>query len=125
MRVFTGIVVVALALVSCGDDAARTEFDITDDGTTVSVPSGETITVSLEANPSTGFAWSFPVTAGVTLVEERFEEPVTTAVGAPGRTVFEFTIDEPGTFTLRLEYRRPWEPDSPAEEVFTLTVDAG
>jgi len=47
----------------------------------------------------------------------------TPAVGAAGTEVFTFKATAEGTAELKLEYRREFEPDVPAEKTFSVTVE--
>src|SRR5439155_22373642 len=95
-----------------------------DDGSRRSVDVGDRVTVSLPENPTTGYRWQVDVDDAVLrLVDDRFEAP-TEARGASGRRVLVFDTARPGTTTLRLENRRRWGTDPPAE-AFAVDLDVG
>jgi inhibitor of cysteine peptidase len=97
-------------------------LNLDDHGADTRLSPGESFTIELEGNPSTGFTWE------VTEVDRW----VLTAVGEPrftpsdrlmgGGTVrFRFAAVQAGETTLVLSYRRPWSPNSPLQ-TFRLRV---
>ena len=86
---------------------------------------GETITVELCSNPTTGFEWKYETIGKIVLQEEDydFEEPEDEGVvGAAGKEVWTFEAIEKGTTELRMEYSRSWEGGEQAEWTYTMTV---
>lgn len=86
------------------------------------------LTVNLESNPTTGFAWEEAVIsdkAVVTQASHNFAEPQTEGsepvVGAPGKDVWVFDAKAAGTATIKMSYSRPWEGGEKDE--FTLTIN--
>ena len=69
---------------------------------TMQLPVGQTLTVRLASNPSTGYSWVLAENAG---------DALDRVVGAGGVDVWQFEAVNAGQHTLRLEYRRPWEKD--------------
>lgn len=95
----------------------------------VAVKAGETFTIELESNATTGYAWSAVVAPTGSLVEgeHQYLQPSTTAVGAGGWEWFRYTASAAGTATITFEYRRPWEPATTppaATATFTVTITA-
>lgn len=91
---------------------------------------GETFTVTMEANPSTGYGWSVdvPKTGSVTLLSSTFESQGSKdgQVGRPENQVFTFRAGEPNQHAhLQFSYRRPWEKTGPAAASFAVEVDIG
>ena len=84
-------------------------------------------TISLDANPSTGYAWTGVVLTGSAVsldsaagvfVPDAQDEPLT---GAGGQTQYVLTAVRPGESVVVFEYARPWE-DAPAERRVLLAV---
>ncbi len=97
-----------------------------DNGSTVQLARGGTLTVSLESNASTGFAWSVaePGPAQLELQGEPvYVAPDSDLVGAAGTQVFTFAATTAGTGALTLDYTRSFEEAVPPEQTFTLTVE--
>ena len=107
-----------------------------DNGATVKLALGGTLTITLESNPSTGFSWSLAGLAGPELElvgEPLYVPPVSTTpiVGAPGTQVFTFRTTgigmppagTPAIVQVALDYKRGFEPDAAPEKTFRVTVE--
>lgn len=89
------------------------EFTDTD---RVDVPAGEPFAIVLPDNGPGGYLWRVAELPPAILL--RREDDLAPGEGAPGATgekVFELEATEPGTFTLRFERRRDWEPGADRE----------
>ena len=69
---------------------------MTNNGKTIPVALGDTIEVTLDENPSTGFGWNATTTPGLAIITDRFEPSDTSGrarcgghpyLGAPGDAV--------------------------------------
>ncbi len=94
----------------------------------VTVVLGQTFTVTLESNPSTGYRWEW-VDQQDSIVEQMGEaqfKPRETGdpplVGAGGWESFDFKAVNQGQMTLKLVYRRPWEEGVEPLKTFSLQV---
>ncbi len=116
-----GLLVLASALSSCS--SRNIEIGPEDNGSILTIRKGQTLVISLESNPTTGYSWQ-PVFDAQHLeqVGEAEFDPGSDLVGAGGVETFRFKALEPGTTTLTLNYLRPWEADAPPEEVFELAI---
>ena len=92
-----------------------TEFD---------VEVGDKIRVKLCSNPTTGFKWTYEISAESVLKEEDydFEEPEGDIPGVAGIDVWTFEAVEKGTTEVRMEYSQPWEGGLKAEWTYTMNV---
>jgi C1A family cysteine protease len=114
-----------------------------DQGRRVQLKEGDVLVVSLEANPSTGYAWAVdqaPLAAqeqGILVqTAEEFQTRETgpspgagaseqlPLLGAPQNQILRFQAAQAGETTLKLVYRRPWEEDLPPLDQFSLDVEA-
>lgn len=89
---------------------------------------GDRFDVTLEANPTTGYAWALaqdPNAAVVRSLGSSFERPMDAAVGAGGQDVWTFQAVGPGTATVTLVYSRPWERGVPPARTHTIDVHVG
>jgi inhibitor of cysteine peptidase len=119
MRRFLALAaVVALCAAGCGDDVSVSEDD---DGGTVDIRRGETLKVSLESNPTTGYEWTIVDDGGLTLVDRSHKVDDPDADGSGGITTFEFQADVVGESTLSMIYHQPWTEDPP-NRTYTLKV---
>lgn len=102
-----------------------------DNNSSVSLKVGDTLTVALASNPSTGFSWKLSANdAGVlqAVGEPKFELGNKTPMpGAGGTETFTFNAVGKGKSTLTLVYVRPWEktvtPTPPNVWTVTVTVE--
>jgi len=94
-----------------------------DNGTTVAAFVGQGISVVLPGNPTTGYSWLLTTIKG-TSVETNGPAIYTSSGGPPGSGgtfSFPFLAGQPGSATLALEYRQPWDPQSTAG-TFGVTI---
>jgi len=95
------------------------------DATTVEARVGDTVVVSLDANATTGYAWTF--TAGDTFTIESSDyvpDPSPSGLaGSGGTQVVKLRITRAGSSELSGVYARSWETPSPdAAPDFLMTV---
>ncbi len=87
---------------------------------------GDSFTVTLCSNPTTGFGWQSAKISDQTvlqLLDQKFVPPEETGVlGAPGQEVLTLKALKKGTSSVSMEYSRPWEGGEKAEWTFELTV---
>src|SRR4030043_2015206 len=91
------------------------------------VSAGDTFTVTLCSNATTGFEWSESAQiSDQTVVQQTAHEFVSPEnkglVGAPGKQEWTFKALKKGHGTIALEYSRPWEGGEKGEWAFNLTV---
>jgi inhibitor of cysteine peptidase len=99
------------------------EVDRSYDGREVTLAVGAVVELSLAENPTTGFRWDFVVKPepACTIVKNTFE-PATGSPGKGGIHRWQFKAARPGVAVIDLEYRRPWEKETPASRTFKLTI---
>lgn len=131
MAVVFAALSLGFAAVACGEDdnEAPDEVQLTqaDNGKTVQVANGGALVVALTSNPSTGYGWVIvdPEPAILELDGEPKFVPAgstTQVVGAPGTEVFTFRAVEKGESTLKMEYRRSFEPNQAPADSFSIEV---
>ena len=93
----------------------------------MTVAAGNTFTVTLCSNATTGFQWSESAQiSDKTVVQQTghaFVAPGNTGmVGAPGNEVWTFQALKKGTSTINMEYGRPWEGGEKGVWTFSLSV---
>lgn len=83
---------------------------------------GETITISLISNPTTGYTWRPEFDPDfLKLVNEEFV-PDSTKLGSPGMETFEFLMLKRGEVKVRMIYRRAWEDEIVDEHVTLIRI---
>ena len=116
-----------LVLAGCAGGPQEHRFTVADSGKTVTVIAGDTVVIELAGNPTTGYAWA-QTAVDIAILKPTADEPEYTSestgmVGSPGTFIFRWTAEAPGTTTIELGYRRPWETDTAPIETYSLTVD--
>lgn len=102
-------------------------LDDADDNSHICLYVGDTLTIKLPSNRTTGYSWGQPESgAHLELLSTKQEQAATDRVGAPGFQVFSFKATETGVSTLTLNYFRPFEKDTPPVKTFlvSLTIEA-
>lgn len=93
-------------------------------GTLIFMHTGNSLTLKLAENPTTGYSWNLTVTPGLTVTSDAFvpTSTNTTMVGVGGNHVWQITASQAGMQTIDGIYKRPWEPVTGNETVFTMSV---
>lgn len=97
-----------------------------DNGKTVKVTVGHELTVTLEANPTTGYTWVVTEPTDERIIRQKGEiefVPESEALGAGGVQIITFEVVGAGPTTLKLIYHRPWESVDPLQ-TFSITLIA-
>jgi len=123
-------IAILTGLISMNCFAQATVYTDTTKPITVSKASDEFI-ISLESNPSTGYTWFLKDFKNnlIELKSHDYQPPKDTKVGAPGRDVWEFEMEDkafvaPQMIDLTFVYTKPWDLKTQKQEVFTvLTTD--
>lgn len=89
---------------------------------TVDTKVGQTFTISLKSNPTTGFSWHPEFDSEfLKLVGKDFRSD-STLPGSPGVEFFEFEAVKQGEVKVKMTYKRPWEPRSLEEQVVLIDI---
>lgn len=105
--------------------ASNLELAKKDNGKSFELAKGGTLEVVLEGNPgSTGYSWVFESGNPAVLKPQGDSsfQAGTSMPGAPGKFSFKFTAVGAGTVQLKFADKRPWEPNDPNAEKFSVTV---
>jgi inhibitor of cysteine peptidase len=116
---------VATACAAPGSGGGTTELTASDSGSAISVSNGDTIVISLDANPTTGYTWQQAPgldTSVVRFVSEDYQEApaASPVVGGGGTDTLTYEAVGAGTTTIALGYQRSGDPT--AVDSFTVTV---
>lgn len=95
---------------------------------TISLNRGQSTTISLPSNPSTGYSWTLysknTRNTMVDIQELPYKSDDTGLIGAGGTQSWKITGKKRGTTHIRFDYKRPWEKGiSPAKikrYIFTI-----
>ena len=104
--------------------AGAVQLDIGDDGHQVELQKGQSLEVSLEANPTTGYTWEVEELDEQILraVGEPEFKPQSDLMGAPGIQTLRFQAVGVGQTTLKLIYHRRWEKGVKPLQVYSAEV---
>ncbi|HEY0913630.1 MAG TPA: protease inhibitor I42 family protein [Solimonas sp.] len=127
--ILTGLLA-AVSLSGCAmmGSAKPVELAAADSGKTVSLAPKQALRLNLVSNHTTGYRWIWanPVNPVLAKSGEPVYTPSESArdglVGAGGTETWTFLPTAYGETTVRMEYRRPWGMQTPAEKVLTYTV---
>jgi predicted secreted protein len=95
---------------------------------TIRLARGETLTLRLESNGTTGYQWEIAsLPRNLRRVSDSYEAPnqgrgASAVAGAGGNQIFVLKGAAAGRGTLRLVYRQPWNRKDPPERSFRLIV---
>jgi inhibitor of cysteine peptidase len=95
-----------------------------DHGKTLEVSQGDTFSVRLAENPSTGYRWGVDASNEqiVKLQGADFSIAPETSMGGGGARFFTFKTQSPGTVRIQLKLAREWEPEDAAIGRFEVTI---
>ncbi len=122
-----GVLVIGGIFLVTRTPAAGAPISITADdaGKTITLRPGDTLIVTLEGNPSTGYNWERAKTDEATVLKQigdaEFQADRSDVVGGPGKIVLRFEAAAAGQTTLHLVYHRSWESEAPQKD-FQVTV---
>jgi inhibitor of cysteine peptidase len=122
MRVITSLFLTIL-LAACGAPSSQTITE-QDAGKTIEVSKGETITILLEGNPTTGYTWEL-ASENLSILRQVGEPaftPDSQAAGSGGKVSLKFEAVTTGQGLLQLVYHRSFEPDEPPVRTFEANV---
>jgi len=91
-------------------------------GKTVMVNAGDTFTVKLDENPTTGYSWNLTADSGLQVDGGQYVPYSTGLMGSGGYHTWTIKAVKAGTYRINGIYKRPWESISGQEKTFTLTV---
>ena len=115
-------------LCSCTWFGGPKHYDLTekDSGKTLHLDRGDTFTIQLVSNPTTGYLWQFgtpPYDESVMILRgDKYIRPEEQLCGAPGKRSLSFLAEGSGRTGLRLIYVRPWEKNRAPAQEFNLMV---
>ena len=126
--IFTSLLTVLIALsvaTACSPQQQEVQATAADAGREMQLKKGQTLVVTLEGNPTTGYSWELaePLDEQVLrqVGEAEFQQE-SDLVGAGGAQILRFEAVNAGKFTLKLVYHRPWEKGVEPLETYSIQV---
>jgi predicted secreted protein len=116
------ILAVILLVAGCLDRS----FNRNNDGSTVQVTPGDTVTITLGENPSTGFVWNETILGDLTITNKEYTSgnPVGEMmgmVGGGGYLRWHVTIGRNNIQTFSAVMRRPGDPVNRTFDTYSIT----
>jgi predicted secreted protein len=99
-------------------------------GLTVPVKVGQQFAIELVGIPTAGYIWTVLEAPAFLTSAGEARGPTIAAQKRPGYAggnhweVFMYTAQRPGSGTVKLVQRRPWETDKPPSDTFNVTIAA-
>jgi inhibitor of cysteine peptidase len=126
---YTSILVLFFMLSACAASAAAqadaVHLTTADAGKTVVLKPGDSLDITLEGNPSTGYTWETTSQDLKTLKQNGEIEALPakdTKMGASQMLVLHFSAVSAGQETLKLVYHRPWEKGVEPASTFEINI---
>lgn len=122
------VILAVLAFLACASApvmAASYAFSSEDNGKTVHVNPGDTVTLSLKENPSTGFRWIMETSGGLKTLQDSFTPSGTGLIGAGGVRTWKFLVIGTGRQTVSGVYKQAWMPTTGEEARYSLELISG
>ena len=120
----TEVVTTSAETTTAASTAADGTTIYTEDNTTIDVATGDSVTIQLPINPSTGYTWvaSYPM-GYVQISDDILETESDGAVGVGTHEQWVFSADTPGTATVNFDLFPPGS-NAKSEQTVTFTVNA-
>lgn len=119
------LLVISLIGAACANSSKQTKsIGTSDSGKTVTLSVGDTLNVTLEGNPTTGYNWeaqSLDTTILKQVGQPTFT-PTSSAIGSGGQITLSFEAAGKGQTTLNLIYHRSFETGVAPLHTYQVTV---
>ncbi|QLF92230.1 protease inhibitor I42 family protein [Pseudomonas sp. ABC1] len=119
--------IAALLLGACGTTPTGSGLVVNDDkNCPLKLQNGQTLTLDLTSNPSTGYRWKIEEASSdilKSLGPEVFRSSRKDVVGADGISSWRFQAVQAGSGRLILSYQRPWENNSEPADLFDCRIE--
>lgn len=128
MKKLTAVLLIMLLtlFMLSGCSTASTQKVCGKEDTSIEVNQGDSFTIQLEENPTTGYAWTVTISDEniIQLSDDQYTENNDEEIAGAGRThSYTFEALTKGTTEITFVYERSFEEDSAAETiVFSITV---
>jgi inhibitor of cysteine peptidase len=96
-----------------------------DNGKPVVLKVGQSLAITLDSNPSTGYSWQLSKIKRAILQqhgEPQYTSPTQPLPGAGGQHTFQFAAIGVGKTTLTLVYKQPFDRKAAPAETFSIPV---
>ena len=96
-----------------------------DSGSEVDVHVGDTVSIRLAENPTTGYRWNVANVDDslVNIDDSEFVESPGSGIGGGGTRLITLSVRSPGVARASLKNQRPWEPTAAPIRQFEVTLN--
>jgi inhibitor of cysteine peptidase len=111
--------------IAAATNSGPSTVNVSESGKQIELSPGDSLVVTLDSNPSTGFSWSIAGISAEAVIEKasnEFQGADTGMMGAGGQEVWTFKALDKGTSTIEMQYSRPWETGVEPAATFNVTV---
>jgi inhibitor of cysteine peptidase len=118
------VIVLAFGVIASGKAEPPAMITEADSAHPVALRIGQELVLKLKSNPSTGYLWvqAETETPGLVVLGKPAYKPGSALPGVSGVESWKFRAVKRGAQTLKLEYRRPWEKNTPPANTIVLHV---
>ena len=119
------LLTIILLTATCKQGGTISQLNKTHHQQRVKVKQSQEFTVTLPANPTTGFRWMFVDSLGTRIkqVGKTTFHANSTQIGAGGEQTLRFRATLVGQTELKLIYHRSWEAKTAPADEFVVTID--
>jgi inhibitor of cysteine peptidase len=122
--ILLSLTIICSILMLCNYTIAQDNRVTTIDSTII-VNNGDSFSIVLESNQTTGYSWQLVSNSDSSVVHflsTVYNVPSTDLQGQGGEEVWSFKTESPGTVTIILQYLRPWEIDTPPARIKRYSI---
>lgn len=96
-----------------------------DNGKSINLTNGDTFSLELRENPSTGYSWQLNLSQGLSILSDKYtqDQAAEGQVGVPGTHSWEIKAVTQGSQLIKGIYKQPWMNTTGTETNFTLDVE--
>ena len=115
--------VALFAAAGCGS-GGEVKIGDTDNASQVPLEVGQTLVLSLDSNPTTGYQWEITELDEAILKQtgHEYEADQPVLIGSGGKEVWRFQAQSSGSTTLSLGYKRSWEEGIEPIQTYSVEV---
>ena len=97
-------------------------YNVTDPDNLIQTRVNEEITIVVESNPSTGYAWQPHFSEGTLELTASDFVSESMAMGSGGVEVFRFLPKKAGKANIKMSYKRQWEQKPVKEIIYSIRI---
>ena len=123
--IFLSIIATASIVFGVPEESVQQVITENDSGKSIALQNGETFSLKLKENPTTGYSWQLKLSPGLSVLSENYtQDPAPEGnTGVGGVHLWEIKVVAPGSQQIKGIYRQAWENITGAEETFKLNIN--